>query len=471
MTGRRVVTLGVLAGLLLAACTSAPEEPQPAAEPRPTTTSVKQRTPTPPATTAPRHTQPLVIAVHRTRGDLDASLALARRVVRGDQVTWSSLGAGPGSIDVRRGSATVAAATRDADVMAVVPASAVTPLVRVVSVDGVDPLRRPRRYPLQTKASEPLPRVVEVTVVGDIMLGRRVASAPTSRQDPAAPLRPLQGRLAGADLTVGNLESTLSMAGAPRQGDDSFAADPAVLTGLHDAGFDVVSLANNHTGDFGEVAFRRTLQRFAAGPIEQVGAGLDRASAWRPTVVERRGVRFGFVAFNAIGETPAAQPRQPGVAQVRMQPRTGPLSAADLGRAERAIRGLEARVDVVIVIPHWGDQYTNVPVPGQRRVGRALLDAGADLVVGGHPHWVQGVQVHRGGLVVHSLGNFVFDMDSSTQTQEGVMLDAVFWGRELRAVDFVPYVIGPDFAPRLTDGERAVSILDQVAVASDAPFD
>jgi poly-gamma-glutamate synthesis protein (capsule biosynthesis protein) len=154
-----------------------------------------------------------------------------------------------------------------------------------------------------------------------------------------------------------------------------------------------------------------------------------------------------------------------------MQPRTGPLSAADLGRAERAIRGLEARVDVVIVIPHWGDQYTNVPVPGQRRVGRALLDAGADLVVGGHPHWVQGVQVHRGGLVVHSLGNFVFDMDSSTQTQEGVMLDAVFWGRELRAVDFVPYVIGPDFAPRLTDGERAVSILDQVAVASDAPFD
>ena len=133
----------------------------------------------------------------------------------------------------------------------------------------------------------------------------------------------MQRRLAAADLTVGNLESTLSMAGPPLQGDDSFAADPAVLDGLTDAGFDVLSLANNHTGDYGEVAFRRTLRHFARSSIEQVGAGLDEESAWRPTVVEHAGVRFGFVAFNAIGETPAAGPRQPGVAQIRMLPRTG----------------------------------------------------------------------------------------------------------------------------------------------------
>ncbi|HEX2161016.1 MAG TPA: CapA family protein, partial [Thermoleophilaceae bacterium] len=175
-------------------------------------------------------------------------------------------------------------------------------------------------------------------MAGDIMLGRRVGDAAAAAGDVSAPLRPLQRRLARADVTVGNLESTLSRAGAPRQGDDSFAAPPGVLRGLADAGFDVLSLANNHTGDFGRRALLDTLRRIDRSPVERVGAGRRRAGAWRPAVVERNGVRFGFVAFNAIGETPRATPTRPGAAEVRMQPRTGPLSAADLPRAQRYIR-------------------------------------------------------------------------------------------------------------------------------------
>jgi poly-gamma-glutamate capsule biosynthesis protein CapA/YwtB (metallophosphatase superfamily) len=296
-----------------------------------------------------------------------------------------------------------------------------------------------------------------VTIVGDIMLGRRVGEAAAAAGDTGAPLRPLQRRLAAADITVGNLESTLSRAGAPRQGGDSFAAPPRVLQALGDAGFDVLSLANNHTGDFGRAALVQTLRRFDGGPIQHVGAGRDRAAAWRPVVLRRQGVRFGFLAFNAIGETPRATPTTPGAAEVRMQPRTGPLRAPDLRQVVRAVRTVAA--DVVIVLPHWGAQYTHVPVPDQRRVGRALLDAGADIVVGGHPHWVQRVQRHRGGLVVHSLGNFVFDMDFMRQTQEGVIADLVFAGERLRSVRFTPYMIGPDFAPRVVRGPRARSIL------------
>ncbi|MDQ4086097.1 MAG: CapA family protein, partial [Actinomycetota bacterium] len=187
-----------------------------------------------------------------------------------------------------------------------------------------------------------------------------------------------------------------------------------------------------------------------------------REGAWRPVVVERNGLRFGFVAFNAIGETPRATATTPGAAEVRMRPRTGPLSATDLRRAVRAVR--TAPADVVIALPHWGDQYTHVPVPDQRRVGRALLDAGADIVVGGHPHWVQRVQRHRGGLVVHSLGNFVFDMDFMRQTQEGVIADLVFAGERLRSVRFTPYVIGSDFAPRVVRGPRARAILRPLGV-------
>jgi poly-gamma-glutamate capsule biosynthesis protein CapA/YwtB (metallophosphatase superfamily) len=327
------------------------------------------------------------------------------------------------------------------------------------------------RGPRDAPGTAPRAGVTRITLVGDVMLGRGVGAA----GDPAAALRPLQRRLAAADITVGNLESTLSRAGAPRQGDDSFAAPPAVVPGLVDSGFDVLSLANNHTGDFGQAALLQTLRRVGRSPIAQVGAGRDVARAWRPVVLRRHGVRFGFVAFNAIGETPRATASAPGVASVRMRPRTGPLNTADLRRAERTVGALRrGRADVVVVLPHWGAQYTHVPVPAQRRVGRALVEAGADVVVGGHPHWVQQVQRVRrgdgGGLVVHSLGNYVFDMDFMRQTQEGVLCDLVFAVDRLRSVRFTPYVIGADFAPRVVRGPRARAILRPLGVPRVLPL-
>ena len=201
----------------------------------------------------------------------------------------------------------------DRDVVAVVPASEVAPPLTVATVDGVDPLRDPSAYAVTTEGPEP-PAVTTVTVTGDVMLGRRVGDRLAQVGDPTAALRPMARRLAGADLTIGNLESTLSQAGAPRQGGDSFAASPAVRSGLELAGYDVLSLANNHTGDFGPQALVETVRRVRAGGFVPVGAGVDLARASRPAIVERNGVRFGVVAFDAIGETPAAAPEQPGCA-------------------------------------------------------------------------------------------------------------------------------------------------------------
>jgi poly-gamma-glutamate synthesis protein (capsule biosynthesis protein) len=341
--------------------------------------------------------------------------------------------------------------------------------MQVATVAGIHPLSKPRRYPITVPADEPIPEVTRVTLAGDIMLGRRVAAeAPGGA---GTTLQPLRQRLASADLTIGNLESTLSDDGRPRQpGDDSFYADPSVLRALDRAGFDLLSLANNHTGDYGERALRQTLRRIDRSPIDRVGAGVDAAEAWQPAVLSSGGVTFGFVAFNAIGETPRAAAARPGVAEIRMQPRTGPLDRGDLRRMSGIVERLSRRVDVVIVLPHWGDQYTNVPDPDQRVVGAALVTAGADVVVGGHPHWVQGVQMQRGRLIAHSLGNFVFDMDFSVPTQEGALLELVFWGDELREAHFAPYVIGADFAPRLVRGDRAEPILERIWDASDPPF-
>ena len=302
------------------------------------------------------------------------------------------------------------------------------------------------------------------------MLGRRVGSHLSRTGDFAAALRPTAARLAAADITVGNLESTLSRLGPPTQGDDSFGADPRVRRGLRLAGFDVLSLANNHLGDYGSRSIVETARLVRAGGIIPVGAGADAAEAWRPAVVERGGLRFGFLAFNAIGETPRAGTRSAGAASLRMQPRTGPLNRSDLGRATAAVRALGRSVDVVIVLPHWGDQYTHRPVADQRTVGRALIDAGADLVVGGHPHWVQRAEVYKGRPLVHSLGNFVFDMDWEDEVREGVVLELAFTGPRLASARFVPYVIGTDFAPRWVSGGRATSILADLDLPRRPPY-
>ena len=126
------------------------------------------------------------------------------------------------------------------------------------------------------------------------------------------------------------------------------------------------------------------------------------------------------------------------------------------------IADLSERVDVVVVIPHWGTQYTHRPEQSQRVAARAFAAAGADLVLGGHPHWVQGWERFGPTTVVHSLGNFVFDMDFQTKTREGVFLEIVLWGGAVKAMEPVPYVIDDQFRPRLVTGDRADGILDDM---------
>ena len=168
----------------------------------------------------------------------------------------------------------------DRNVVAVVPAQEVGPPCRWRPWRVSTRCACRRRTPC-TNGRAP-PTVTTVTVTGDVMLGRGVGARLAQVRDPAAALRPMARRLAGADLTIGNLESTLSRAGAPRQGGDSFAAAPSVRSGLTLAGFDVLSLANNHTGDFGLPALVETVRRVRAGGFVPVGAGSDLARAARP---------------------------------------------------------------------------------------------------------------------------------------------------------------------------------------------
>jgi poly-gamma-glutamate capsule biosynthesis protein CapA/YwtB (metallophosphatase superfamily) len=398
---------------------------------------------TPPAPT----TRPLAFAVNVRRPPLALTEGQARRLERGEITSWRELGQPAGRL--RTTQLTDDLRHLPMDTVAVVVADAANPAVRLATVDDVDPLRDPAAYPIQVQGPAPV-QVTTVTIVGDIMLGRRVTGKPV--------LDPMSGRLAAADITVGNLESTLSDDGAPTQGGDSFHAPPSVRSDLRDAGFDAVSLANNHTGDYGDRALVETVRLARAGGLPTFGAGRDLAQARRPVVLEHDGVRIGFVGFNAIGETPEAAPGRPGALSVSMPPRTGPLDRTELDRVLGDVRRLSRRVDAVVVLPHWGTQYTHRPEPIQHQVARELVRAGADLVVGGHPHWVQGAEMVGDALVVHSLGNFTFDM-TTPQTREGLVLEATFSGGRVVAADFVPYRMDADDVPWVVARGDAGSIL------------
>jgi poly-gamma-glutamate capsule biosynthesis protein CapA/YwtB (metallophosphatase superfamily) len=482
---RRAVLGGLAAGAVeaVAACTPAPTPSTPEASSASNTQAGARATSSTTATpTGPR--LPLVLAAHATRAaGLGASRAVFDAAAAGGRVAWSDVDGTGDVLDVVRGASgggavpdtdALTAVQSNPDTLAVVRADALGPAVAALPVDGIDPVTRPDAYPVSVPGDPAKPvapsRVVTTLWVGDIMLGRRVGQQIAAARDPSLPFSGTADRLRSADLTIGNLECTLSRNGRPTQGGDSFGADASSLAGMRDAGFDVLVLANNHLGDYGDRALRETLTTARDG-FATTGAGETLAAALEPAVVERKGVRFGVLAFNAIGETPAATPSSAGALSVRMPPRTGPLNEEDLARVTDAVRGLRSRADVVVVYPHWGTQYVHEPVPEQRDVARRLVEAGATAVIGSHPHSVQGMDLHQGRLVAHSLGNFVFDMTFSTQVQQGVALELVFWGDRPMAARLLPYRIGDRYVPRWLDrGAEADRILGDVWGASTGPF-
>ena len=366
--------------VMLVGCSA--EQSAPIPTPPPATSSALARTsPTPsePSSTGsrPRFRTPLALIVQATRPVADAAVARARGAGRRcdtlgrDRAAWGrmrvlTVGAGGAGAVLR-------AVRASRDVLGIIPAEAVDPTVRVLTVGGRHPLRDPQTYPLMIASSDRVPEVTTLAAVGDVMLGRRVGRR--HADDPSAPLRPLSHRLAAADITVGNFEATLSTDGSPTQGGDSFAASRRVLPGLRAAGFDVLSLANNHVGDYGERALRQTLDRFA-GKIATVGAGPNAEQARRPVILERGGVRIGFLATDSIGESPAATSSRPGTNRLDMPPRTGPLDRDDLRRITSDIAALARRADTVVVLTHWGTQYTHRPEPSQRTAARAFAEGG-----------------------------------------------------------------------------------------------
>ncbi len=257
--------------------------------------------------------------------------------------------------------------------------------------------------------------------VGDIMLARSVrTSVEKNFGGNYDKLFENVGELQNADILFGNLEGALSDKGADLHHLYSFRMATTTAGALQRAGFDALSIANNHVGDWGRAAFSDTLARVAAEGIAPVGGGTDLADASAPRILVRNGVKFGFLGATDVGpDWLAAATGTPGI-----------LLASDPTLPE-IIRAAAAKVDVLIVSVHWGEEYHLEANARQIRLAHMMIDSGAKLVIGTHPHVREQIEEYKDGLIAYSLGNFIFDQFFSPEVIRGDLLQVKFSGKNL----------------------------------------
>lgn len=268
-----------------------------------------------------------------------------------------------------------------------------------------------------------------------------------------AGLPSIRDALGAADLTMVNLETAVTDRGTPADKQFVFRAPASTLTALREAGVDVVNLANNHGLDFGRQGLTDTLAAAREAGMPLVGLGEDEDAAYAPHVVEVEGQRIAVLGATQVLDGQyvdawTARGDSPGMASAK--------------RAERLVeevRRARAVADTVVVHLHWGEERNPCPLPRQQELAQQLVDAGADVVVGGHAHVQLGGGMLGRAYVDYGLGNFIFSGARSEETLNSGILTLTVRGREVEASSWAPAVVR-DGAPHLLEGEAA-----QAAVA------
>ena len=229
-----------------------------------------------------------------------------------------------------------------------------------------------------------------------------------------------------ADLFILNEEFPFSRRGEPMADKQfTFRTDPKYVSILKELGTDIVTLANNHALDYGRTAFEDTLETLDQAGIQRIGGGYSISEASAPAVCTVNGQRFAI--FGATRVSPSAD-------WYAGESQSGLFQTYDPAKLNAAIQEARKSCDHVIVFVHWGIEKNETPEEYQRSLARGYIDAGADLVVGCHPHVLQGFEYYKGVPIIYSLGNYLFD----NRTGQTVLLEAGFSDENPPTVSLVP---------------------------------
>lgn len=298
---------------------------------------------------------------------------------------------------------------------------------------------------------------ISVVCVGDIMLAGSVTPF-IDKHGVDYPFDKTRDILQAADIAIGNLEMPLATVGEPLPDKEYvFRGSPPVAKGIANAGFDVLTLANNHIGDYGDEALLKTLTVLRQHRIQHCGAGADLHKARKPAIVEVNGKRIAVLGYATTYPSAFfAGEGDPGTA--RGKPK---IFVPDIKAAKK-------QADIVIVTFHWSGELAIEPREYQELFGHMAIDAGADLVFGHHPHVLQGIEVYKGKLIAYSLGNFAFATFSKT-VRTSAMLRVKFQAEGPARAELIPLnVFNREvlFQPTVLKAEAAEAVLNTVRALS-----
>ena len=330
-----------------------------------------------------------------------------------------------------------------------------------------DAAASPKTSPSPTPSSSTSPSpssaaLPPVTVVdgGDVMGAWGVDSAIRAHGADYV-LAGIKPTLQAADFAFFNLESPLSDLGSPQTWKDVyFRGNPALAAAIAKAGVDVVGMANNHCLDYKAPAFLDTIKRMNRLGVQVVGAGANAAAAYKFAYITRRGVTVAFMQWTDIVPPGyAATSTGPGAA---VGPQWAPYDS--MTKFKAAIRAAKKKADYVVVSLHWGVEGQHYPIGAQIAEGHAAIDAGADLVMSHHPHFLQGTEAYHGGLIMYSFGDLVFPPRSLPAGQTVLMTTTLT--KSSLVASMVPVILDSQGVPRIAHGSMAESILSQMKTFS-----
>ena len=282
-----------------------------------------------------------------------------------------------------------------------------------------------------------VPKTITLMFVGDIMLDRGVkwSIEKYGDNDWKFPFLEIAEYLQEADILFGNLESQISDKGIKVGSIYSFRAKPESLEGLIYAGFDVLSVANNHVFDYGREAMEDSFSNLKKAGISYVGGGFSSIEAHSPIIKEINDTTIAFLAYTNLG-TPywKATEGYSGIAWLDEE-------------ITKDIKLAKEKANVIIVSMHFGEEYRTKPNIEQKYLARLAIDSGADLVIGHHPHIAQEVERYKLGYIAYSLGNFIFDQGFSESTMEGLILKVLLKNGRIKEVVPLKIKINKFFQP------------------------
>lgn len=297
---------------------------------------------------------------------------------------------------------------------------------------------------------------VVINAVGDIMLAGR-GSTSFSRDGYDYPFAATVAALKNGDLAIGNLEAPLAAGGAEFSSKRfRFRGDPKAAAALKRAGFTVLTLANNHMLDYGEQGLLETLHHLDTQGIKHSGAGKTLSAARREAFVTCNDRTIAFLSYSLT----FPEEFYAGSSRAGTAPAYPPYYEKDIARAK-------AKADFVVVSFHWGQELATLPKQYQVLTARNAVNAGADLIIGHHPHVLQGIEQYKNALIFYSLGNFAFG--SWSKSSDRSIIARITLDNGLTEAELIPLnVLNSDihFQPAILQGKRGKAVIERLSTAS-----